>query len=132
MKKVVIAGSASLQEEITFWKKMWEDNRYVVINYPKAISSGNFLELYPKVHTDFFKSIQEADVLFVMNEDKDDTEGYIGAEAFAELSFGVIEKLVNKKDIEIILLKIPSEQVQSHEEIELWLKLGWIEIYKQE
>jgi hypothetical protein len=93
---------------------------------------GNFLELYPKVHTDFFKSIQETDILFIMNEDKNDIEGYIGAESFAELSFGVIEKLVNKKNIEIILLKTPSEQVQSREEIELWLKLGWIKIYKSE
>ena len=35
-----------------------------------------------------------------MNEDKDGKVGYIGAEAFAELTFGLAQKLVYHKEIE--------------------------------
>jgi len=57
MKKVVIAGSVSLQEKIVFWKKFWEDEGYYVTDYPKKIKDENFLEEYPNVHKNFFKSI---------------------------------------------------------------------------
>jgi hypothetical protein len=72
MKKVVIAGSSSLQEKIQYRKKFWEDKGYSVINYPAPIPKENFLEEYPGVHTKFFKDITETDILFVMNENKKD------------------------------------------------------------
>ena len=65
-----------------------------------------------------------------MNEDKKGIEGYIGLAAFAELAYGVIEK-INNKEIELIILKIPSMEVSSYEEISLWLKLGWIKIWEE-
>jgi hypothetical protein len=131
-KKVVIAGSASLQEKIQYWKKLWEDNGYFVINYPSPISSESFLVEYPRVHTDFFKNITETDILFVMNEDKNGIVGYLGAESFAETCFGVAQNLVNDKNIKVILLQMPEERVQSYEEISLWLKLGWIKLYNSD
>lgn len=54
MKKVVIVGSASLQDKIQYWKKFWEDKGFSVINYPISISKETFLEEYPKIHMDFF------------------------------------------------------------------------------
>jgi len=128
-KKVVIAGSTSLQEKVLFWKKFWEDKGFYVSDYPEAIDKENFLAEYPKVHTNFFKNIIEADILFVMNEDKNGIKGYLGAESFAEMCFGVTQNLVYNKNIEIILLQKPSEDVQSCEEIILWLKLGWIKLF---
>lgn len=131
MKKIVIAGSASLQEKIQYWKKFWEGQGYSVIDYPSPISKYNFLEEYPKVHADFFKNIMKADTLFVMNEDKNGVSGYLGAESFAEMGFAVAQNLIHNMNIEVILLQAPQRTVQSYEEIELWLKLGWIKIYKK-
>lgn len=59
-----------------------------------------------------------------MNEDKNGKTGYIGAETFAKLAFGLAQKLVYKKDIELVIYKRPSKDVQCYEEINLWLKLG--------
>lgn len=130
-KKIVIAGSSSLQKEVQFWKEYWESKDNTVINYPAPIPKGALLEKYPQVHKDFFKNITESDILFVMNEDKNNIKGYIGAESFAEMCFGVTQNLIYNKNIEVILLQMPEENVQSYDEIVLWLKLGWIKLYKK-
>ncbi len=130
-KKVVIAGSASLQKKVQFWKKYWEDKDCSVINYPSTVPKETFLAEYPQVHKDFFKNIIESDILFVMNEDKNGIKGYLGAESFAEMCFGVAQNLIHNKKIEIMLLQTPEEKVQSYDEIKLWLKLGWIKPYKE-
>lgn len=132
MKKVVIAGSAKLQEAIDYWKQKFSDDNYLALDYPKVIETEQFMELYPTICKDFFKNITKADVLFVMNEDKNGKTGYIGAETFAELTFGLTQKLVYERNIELIILKMPSKEVQCYEEINLWLKLGWIKLYVEE
>jgi len=131
MKKVVIIGSASLREKSEHWKKFWEKKGCIVIDYPKPIPEKSFLEKYPNVHKEFFKNITETDILFIMNEDKNGVTGYIGAESFAELCFGVSQNLIYHKTIEVIVLKMPEQKVQSHEEVKLWIKLGWIKILEK-
>lgn len=130
MKNIVIAGSASLQDEISFWKKHWENHNFCVLNYPCAIEKENFLNKYPTVHKKFFEDIKNTDILFVMNENKKGIKGYIGAETFAEICFAVAENLIYKKNIKILLLQTPDKTIQSYDEISLWLELGWIELYK--
>ena len=66
-----------------------------------------------------------------MNEDKNGKLGYIGYEAYAELLFGISQKLVYHKNIELVILKMPSEDIGCYEEISLWLKLGWIKVYEE-
>ncbi len=132
MKKVVIAGSAKLQQEIQNWRELFKNKDYEVLDYPKKIDETEFMELYPNVHKEFFENITKTDMLFIMNEDKNGKYGYIGAEAFAELTFGLAQKLVYNKEIELIILKMPSQDVQCYEEIDLWLKLGWIKLYEEE
>ena len=39
-----------------------------------------------------------------------------------------MQKLVYNKNIQILILRMPSVNVQSYEEINLWLKLGWIKL----
>ncbi len=132
MKKVVIAGSVLLQEKIQYWKKFWEGKGYLVMNHPVQIPEEAFLEKYPKVHMDFFKNITETDILFVMNEDKNGVVGYLGAESFAEMCFGVTQNLIHNKNIKVILLQMPEKRVQSYDEINLWLKLNWIKLFKKQ
>ena len=38
---------------------------------------------------------------------------------------------VANKNIELIIFKIPSQDVGCYEEINLWLKLGWIKLYDE-
>lgn len=132
MKKVVIAGSAKLQKEINKWLQIFESKNCEILDYPRKIEQEKFMELYPSVHKSFFEYITKTDILFIMNEDKDGKSGYIGAESFAELTFGLAQKLVYNKEIELVILKMPSQDVQCYEEINLWLKLGWIKLYEEE
>ena len=131
MKKVVIVGSAKLQNNINYWKEKFSNNNYEILDYPKAIEKERFMELYPNVHKEFFENITKTDMLFIMNEDKNGKIGYIGAESFAELTFGLAQKLIYEKNIELVILKMPSKEVQCYEEIDLWLKLGWIRLYEK-
>ncbi len=126
--KVVIAGSASLENEIQEWVKYWSaQENCSVLNYPKPISSDKLEKLYPEVHKNFFKDINQADVLFIANEKKKNINGYIGAETFAELNFGLAKKLIEGKDIKLILAHMPAREVDCYDEILLWNKLGWID-----
>ena len=88
------------------------------------------MELYPDIHKEFFVNITNTNVLFIMNTDKDEKVGYIGSETFAELTFGLSQKLIFNKNIEIVLLKMPCKEVQCYEEIKLWLSFGWIKLYE--
>lgn len=126
--KVVIAGSAGLRDEIQKWIQYWNNKEYEVLNYPRAIPRGDFEKFYPEVHTQFFKDITEADMLFIANGKKNDIDGYIGAETFAELGFGLAQNLVYGKNIKLILAHMPAKEVACYNEVVLWLKLGWIEI----
>lgn len=130
MKKLVIAGSAKLQKEVDNWLKTFKNKNYEILDYPRPIDSTKFMELYPNVHKEFYENVTKADVLFIMNQDRHGKSGYIGAEAFAELAYGLAQKLVYNKEIELVILKMPSKDVQCYEEIDLWLNLGWIKLYE--
>ena len=132
MKKIVIAGSAKLQKEVNKWINIFESNNYEILDYPKAIEESKFMELYPNIHTKFLDNITKADMLFIMNEDKNEKIGYIGSTyAYAELLFGLSQKLLYNKNIELVILKMPNTDIGCYEEIDLWLKLGWIKLYKE-
>ena len=68
--------------------------------------------------------------MFVLNEDKENINGYIGPETFAELSFVLANNILNKSSQKIYLKKMPSRKVSCYEEIDRFIKLGWIEIFK--
>ena len=129
MKKIVIASSAKFKEKVCRWKELFEQKGYEVIDYPRKIDQ-TISEEYQKAHIRFFKSLEEADILFVLNEDKNGIEGYIGYEVFAELSYFMVENRKNKTNKKIYLLKMPSKDLSCYMEIKNFVDLGWIEIYK--
>ncbi len=131
MKKVVIAGSAKLQKEVNNWLKIFANKECEILDYPKVIEESRFMELYPNIHIEFLENIKKADMLFVMNEDKNDIVGYIGYETYGELLLGLSQKVIYNKNIELVVLKMPSTNVGCYEEIDLWLKLGWIKLYEE-
>lgn len=131
MKKLVIAASAKFQDEINKWEKYFIDNGYNVINRPKKIDQS-IIEVYKEAHSNFYKSLIDADIVFILNEDKNGVEGYIGYETFAELSFAMVQNTVNDGNKEIYLLKMPSEEVGCYAEIRNFVDLGWIKVWGQE
>lgn len=132
MKKVVISGSAKLRGEINKWLNIFESKNYEILDYPKEISDSEFMDVYPDIHVSFLDNITKTDMLFIMNEDKNQKVGYIGYETFAELLFALSQNLLYGKNIEIVILKMPSALVGCYEEINLWLKFGWIKLYEEE
>lgn len=131
MKKIVIVGSAKLQKEVNKWINIFESNNYEILDYPRAIGESKFMELYPNIHTKFLENITKADILFIMNEDKNGKIGYIGYEVYSELLFGLSQKLIYNKNIELVILKMPNTDIGCYEEIDLWIKIGWIKLYKE-
>lgn len=130
MKKIVLSGSASLQKELNELMDKLK-NEYVILDWPKPLSENDFKQAYPKVFADFVQNITKTDILLIVNADKKGVCGYIGAAAFAELCFGLSQKVVYGKNIELYILKMPEKSVQCYDEIRLWLDLGWIKIWNK-
>lgn len=130
MKKIVIASSAKFQDEIEICKKYFTNKGYNVINYPKKINADD-LEQYKNVHQQFFKSLVEADEVFILNEDKNGITGYIGAQVFSEMSLAIAQNTVYNANKKIYLLKMPSEDVACYQEVKRFIELGWVEIFKE-
>lgn len=131
MKNVVIAGSVKLQDDIKYWRQFLESRNYHILDYPMQVETSDFMNLYPIVYKKFFKNIERTDILLIMNEDRNDQFGYIGYEVFAELTFGIMQKLIYNKEIEIIILKMPSSNIKCYDDINLYLQLGWIKLFTE-
>jgi hypothetical protein len=127
MKRVVISGSAKRQPELRRWKHWWREAGFEVIYCPELIdTTRGFLVAYQATYKDIYKNLLRADILFVMNEDKKDVTGYIGAQTFAEASYVVANNLVtDHKRVQVIVLKMPSETVPCYEEVATWIELCW-------
>ena len=128
MKSIVIAGSAFFYKEALELKKELEDNGYTVLNYPKKID--NSIKEFKKAYEDFYDSLNKTDDLLLLNLDKNNIEGYIGYESFAELSYLVVKKIREDSNHMIYIYKMPSDKVGCYDEIKYFLELGYISLYK--
>ena len=129
MKKVVISGSASDPKEI---RKLYEKlcNQYEILDYPKPIPKENFLKVYKSVYKAFYENIANSDIFILYNYNKNGVEGHVGSAGFAELCFAIAQNVIYNKNIEIYIYKKPSKEVQSYDEICLYLELGFIKIWE--
>ncbi|GAA2928436.1 hypothetical protein GCM10019994_13470 [Enterococcus raffinosus] len=97
-----------------------------LIDYPR--SCQNLDKEYPEILTTFFKNIAVADLFFVFNQDRKGVSGYIGAATFSEMTYCLMQNLIHGKRIKIVLFKEPSEENFCFDEVDRWLKNGWMEI----
>jgi len=118
-QKIVISGSASLQEEMKKRVRFWEEKGDQVLAWPVPI------------HDAFYNAINGTDILFIANVGKNDVLGYVGPNAFAEISFAVGLNFVRKRKIRIILLNMPMDESSYGEALRLWIKNGWMEIFDE-
>lgn len=131
MKKVVISCSSKLHDKVGKWIEHFSNLGYEVLDYPKLIKEGNYVKELPKIYEDFYKALENTDMYFLMNEEKNGISGYIGAGAIAELTYVVILNLIHDKNIDIYILNMPSKEVNSYDEVKFWLDMGWIKLYKE-
>lgn len=129
MAKVVISGSSKLQDKVSYWLDYFKNNNYEILDYPKLIEQENYVKELPKVYKEFYTALENTEVYFLMNEEKNGIKGYIGASSIAELTYVVILNLIHNKNIKIYILNMPSEEVSSYDEVKFWLDMGWIQIF---
>ena len=131
MRKIVIAGSRKTYKEAQIIKEKLEQFGYEVIDYPKNIDHSKELE-YKVAYEKFYEKLKQSDDFLLLNIDKNGIKGYIGYEAFAELSFMIANSIVDKKESKIFIYQIPSEKLDCYDEITLFLKLGYIKIFDEQ
>ena len=129
MRKIIIAGSAFFYKEALDLKQELENKNYEVIDYPKKIDGSKEVE-YKNAYESFYDNLSKTDDLLLLNLDKKGIEGYIGYESFAELSNLVVKKIQVDNDHKIYIYKMPSKEVGCYDEINHFLELGYIEVYK--
>ena len=132
MKKIVISGSSKLQDKVNYWLEYFESKNYEILDYPKFIEKENYNTELPKVYQNFYTALENTNVFFLMNEEKDGIQGYIGASAIAELTYVVILNLIHNRNIDIYILNMPSKQVASYNEVKFYLDMGWIKLYRED
>jgi hypothetical protein len=126
MKKIVICASGSFEKETKEWKIKLENKGYKVLKYPINIKK-DFLKYYKKSFLDCYKSIPEADAIFVLNLKKNGIPGYIGPGVFAEIAYTIgVNKTFGKKVKIFYLNPIPKKGMNYCEELNAWKDLGWI------
>ena len=131
MKKIVISGSSKLQDKVNYWLDYFKKQNYEILDYPRLIEQDKYTEELPIVYKNFYNALENTDVFFLMNEEKNGIKGYIGASAIAELTYVVILNLIHNKNIDIYILNMPSEELSAYDEVKFWLDIGWIKLYKE-
>lgn len=155
MKKLIISGSAKLYERALYWRGYFEGRGYDVIDWPRPLfekedllsetrpepgmplgrlirpGDSEYADGMTKFWKQYYKHLDQADVYFLMNEDKNGIQGYIGPGAIAELTYTVIGNLNRGRKTEIKILQMPSKQQSCYDEVKFWLDQGWISIYRR-
>ena len=129
MKKLVILGSAKFEKEIKKWVEYFKEHNYDVINYPKKIDQSNEL-IYKDVYINFYNDLEESDCLFGLNEEKNGIKGYVGPQVYAEMSYIIVQNILQNRNKAIWILNEPSKEVSSYNELNNLIKLGWIKLFK--
>lgn len=92
-RSITIIGSSSAYKEALELKKILERKGYDVLNYPKQIDRDD-CNVINQTYKQFFESLDYSDDLIILNINKDDLEGYIGYETYAELVYFIINKKI--------------------------------------
>lgn len=120
-KKIAICASGSFVEDAKVWKRCFEGEGYDVIKIPEVVTSN-----YEEVHTLHYQKIAESDILFILNQDKNEISNYIGPSVFAEIAFAIGLNLTLRKQIKVLCLNPIPVNMPYTEELLRWEKLGWL------
>ena len=130
-EKVSNIRKCKIWKEIKKWVEYFKEHNYDVIKYPRKIDQSNEL-IYKDVYINFYKALEEADYLFVLNEEKNGIKGYVGPQVYAEMSYIIVQNILQHKNKTIWILNEPSKEVASYNELNNFINLGWIKLFKPE
>ncbi len=131
MRKIVIAGSSKLYEQIAYWRGYFEGRGYEVLDYPQPTPEENYAVELTKTYQNYYRHLDETDAFFLMNEDRGGVTGYIGPSAISELTYTVISNLNHDKHIDISILKMPSLKQNCYAEVKFWVDQGWVKVFEK-
>lgn len=126
MRNIVISGSCKLKERIDYWHKYFLARGYKILASPKENLDCDLGNIY----TDFYKNIENTDVLFIMNENQNGIKGYIEPSSFAELTYAIMLNRIHDKCIDIYILNIPDSSLYCYDEITLFINNSWIKPFE--
>ena len=72
-----------------------------------------------------FEKVSGADMLLILNYDKNDKSNYIGGNTFAEIAYAVALNYCHGRDIEIYTMNPLPEDVPYAEELRAWKIRQW-------
>lgn len=131
MKKIVISGSSKLQKQINYWYNYFITKGYEILDYPKLVPQKKHIEELPKVYKNFYTAIENTNMYFLMNDEKDGIPGYIGTSSIAELHYAIMQNQIHNKNIDIYILNMPSEKLSCYDEVKFFLDVGWIRLFNK-
>lgn len=121
----------SFWDDILYWNTELQKQGYSVVQYPKQIS-GEFLPGYIVEFTTHFQQMEQSDIIFILNKEKNGIPGYIGAAVFAEIAFAVGLNRTSRQNnpLSIVLLTGISPELPHYEELQRWIDLGWVSFWQ--
>ena len=135
-KKLVICGSMRFVDQMKEWQQKLESDGYEVyvptlFDFHKVRDEDGDLERFEEIKRretkNHFEKVGLADMLLVLNYDKDGKKNYIGGNTFAEISYAVGLNLCYGRNIEIYTVNPLPEDAPYHEELKAWRVRQWNE-----
>lgn len=135
-KKIVICGSMRFVDGMKEWKQKLEAEGYAVyvptlFDFHKVRDEEGDLEKFEEIKRreskNHFEKVKGADILLILNYDKDGKKNYIGGNTFAEIAYAIALNLCHGRRIEIYTINPLPEDSLYHEELQAWGIKRWTE-----
>ena len=132
-QKIVICGSMRFMDEMKMWRdKFNRDGCDVYVptltDFHVVRGEGDlekFEEIKRRDCKEHFEKVSIADVLFVVNYDKNEKKNYIGGNTFAEISYAVALNYCHGKNIGIYTANPLPRDSSFSEELSAWGVKQW-------
>lgn len=133
-KKIVICGSMRFVEQMGEWQQKLESQGYevyvpILFDFHKVRDEDGDLERFEEIKRketkNHFEKVNNADILLILNYDKDEKKNYIGGNTFAEIAYAIALNLCHGKNIEIYTINPLPEDSPYYEELSAWRVKQW-------
>ena len=135
-KKITICGSMKFLEHMKEWKEKLEKQGHIVFaptsnDFHKVRDEDDNLEKFEEIKRtetkNHFQKVEQANVILIMNYDKNGKKNYIGGNTFAEIAYAIALNYCHGKKIEIYTVNPLPEDSSFYEELHAWNVRQWNE-----
>ncbi|MEK6861438.1 MAG: hypothetical protein AABY07_05695 [Nanoarchaeota archaeon] len=133
-QRIVICGSMRFVDQMKEWKDKLESKGYEVLtptlfDFHKVRDEDGdlikFEEIKRRESRNHFEKVKDADILLILNYDKDEKKNYIGGNTFAEISYAIALNLCHGKNIKIYTVNPLPLDSHYFEELNAWGIKQW-------